>query len=265
MATARGYIDGLTAGYRPPLLIGTSGFSYPSWRGSFYPDKMPAREFLTHYSSRFRSLEVNSTFYRLPLVSTLSRWYDLTPEGFVFAVKASRYITHIKRLGEPENTVVPFLKRVRSLGTKLGPILLQLPARFPFNGAVLESFCETLDKRYRYVFEFRDPGWFREETCDILKRYGMAFCIYDFAGLRPPDTVTADFVYIRLHGPLKDPYRGAYPVSFLKERAGAIRAWLSEGRAVYVFFDNTMEGDAACDALKLSRLLAGERNSEDSL
>ncbi len=225
---------------------------------------MPAREFLAHYSSRFRSLEVNSTFYRLPLESTLARWRDLTPEGFVFALKASRYITHVKRLGEPENTVGPFLARIRSLGTKLGPILLQLPAKFSFNEEVLASFCEVLDKNLLYTFEFRDPGWFREETCDILKRHGMAFCIYDFAGFRSPDTVTSDFVYIRLHGPLKEPYRGAYPVSFLKERAKAIRGWLSEGRAVYVFFDNTMEGDAARDAMKLSRLLAGEGNPEDS-
>jgi len=224
---------------------------------------MPAREFLAHYSSRFRSLEVNSTFYRLPLESTLARWRDLTPEGFVFAVKASRYITHIKRLGEPATTVGPFLERIRCLGPKLGPILLQLPATFTFKSDKLGAFCKALDKDFCYAFEFRDPGWFREETCDILKRHGMAFCIWDFAGLRSPDAVTADFVYVRLHGPLKEPYRGAYPVSFLEERAMAIRGWLSEGRAVYVFFDNTMEGDAAGDALKLSRLLAGEKNPEE--
>ncbi len=253
----------MTEGKRPPLFIGTSGFSYPSWRGSFYPAKMPAREFLAHYSSRFLSLEVNSTFYRLPLESTLARWRDLTPEGFVFAVKASRYITHVKRLGEPATTVGPFLERVRLLGPKLGPILLQLPARFPFNGEVFDSFCKALKKGFRYAFEFRDPGWFRQETCDILKRNGMAFCIYDFAGLRSPDTVTADFVYIRLHGPLKDPYRGAYPEPILEERAGTIRRWLSEGRAVYVFFDNTMEGDAVNDALKLSRMLEWQANPEE--
>jgi len=223
---------------------------------------MPAREFLAHYSSRFRSLEVNSTFYRLPLESTLARWRDLTPEGFVFAVKASRYITHIKRLGEPEVTVPPFLGRVGALVPKLGPVLLQLPATFPFNGRLLDAFCHALDKGFRYAFEFRDPGWFREETCDTLKRNGMAFCIFDFAGLRSPDAVTADFVYIRLHGPLKEPYRGGYPDSFLQERAEAIRRWLGEGRAVYVFFDNTMEGDAVRDALKLSHLLTGRTNPE---
>lgn len=224
---------------------------------------MPAREFLSYYSTRFRSLEVNSTFYRLPLESSLVRWRELTPEGFVFAIKASRYITHIKRLREPATSVGPFLERIRCLGPKLGPILLQLPATFSFKGDVLDAFCEALDNDFRYAFEFRDPGWFQEETCDILKGYGAAFCIYDFAGLRSPDLVTADFVYLRLHGPLKEPYRGAYPVSFLKERAKAIRGWLSEGRTVYVFFDNTMEGDAVRDALKLSGLLAGEENPEE--
>ncbi len=156
----------------------------------------------------------------------------------------------------------PFLERIRCLGPKHGPILLQLPATFSFKGEVLDAFCNALDKEFRYAFEFRDPGWFREETCDILKRYGAAFCIYDFAGLRSPDLVTAGFVCLRLHGPLKEPYRGAYPVAFLEDRAGAIRRWLSEGRAVYVFFDNTMEGNAARDALKLSGLLAGEENPE---
>ncbi len=226
---------------------------------------MAAREYLAYYSTRFRSLEVNSTFYRLPLETTLARWRDLVPAGFVFAVKASRYITHIKRLGEPSTTVGPFLERVRALGVKLGPVLFQLPARFPFNGELLGSFCHALEKGFRYAFEFRDPGWFRVETYDILQKHGAAFCIYDFAGLRSPDTVTADFVYIRLHGPLKEPYRGKYPDSFLQERADAIRGWLGEGRAVYVFFDNTMEGDAVRDALKLADLLKGKANPEKML
>ena len=247
---------------RPFLFIGTSGFSYPGWRGSFYPVKLPAREFLGYYCTRFRSLEINSTFYRLPLESTLTRWRDITPEGFVFAVKASRYITHIKRLDEPEKTVGPFLDRIRCLGSKMGPILLQLPGRFPFNGETLDSFCKVLRKDVRYVFEFRDPGWFRQETCDILKRRNIAFCIYDFAGIQSPDTVTADFVYVRLHGPLKEPYRGAYPEGFLIERAEKIHYWLSEGKAVYVFFDNTIEGDAVRDAKKLCEMAGLETNPE---
>ena len=223
---------------------------------------MPARDYLAHYSSHFRCLEVNNTFYRLPLETTLTRWRDSTPDGFVFAVKASRFITHIKRLEEPGATVSTFLERVRCLGPKLGPVLFQLPARFPFNGDRLDAFCEVLDKSVRCAFEFRDPDWFRPETCDILKRHGMAFCIWDFAGLQSPDAVTADFVYVRLHGPLKEPYRGAYPGSSLEERAEGIRLWLGEGRAVFVFFDNTMEGDAVKDAMKLSRMLGFAENPE---
>jgi uncharacterized protein YecE (DUF72 family) len=249
----------------PSLHIGISGFYYPDWRGSFYPAKLPARDYLPFYSTRFKSVEINSTFYRLPLESTFSRWHDDTPGGFVFAVKASRYITHIKRLAEPETTVSPFLDRVRFLGSKLGPILFQLPAKFPFNGEKLDAFCKVLSRNFRYAFEFRDTDWFRQETCDILRRSGVAFCIYNFAGLRSPDAVTTDFVYIRLHGPMKEPYRGAYTDAFLQERAEAIRAWLTEGRAVFVFFDNTMEGDAVSDALKLASLLCFEGNPESLL
>jgi uncharacterized protein YecE (DUF72 family) len=123
----------------------------------------------------------------------LSRWRDLTPPGFVFAVKASRFITHTKRLDDPENTVLPFLDRIRCLGAKPGPVLLQRPSRFPFNGNKLDAFCEALDKNFRYGFEFRVPDWFRRETCDILSRHGMAFRIYDYAGTLSPDSVTTGF------------------------------------------------------------------------
>ena len=246
----------------PSLFVGTSGFYYPGWKGSFYPARMPARDYLPFYSTRFRSLEVNSTFYRLPLVTTLSRWRDLTPEGFVFAVKASRYITHIKRLDEPEGTVLPFLERIRCLGSKLGPVLFQLPSRFPFNGEKLDIFCKVLSKDVRYAFEFRDPDWFRHKTCDILSQHNMAFCIYDFSGTLSPDAVTADFIYIRFHGPLKSPYCGAYADEFLERWAGKIRRWITEGKSIYVFFDNTIEGDAVNDAMKLSTMLNLETNPE---
>lgn len=247
---------------RPLLYVGTSGFYYRDWKGSFYPDRLAPREFLPFYSSRFRCLEVNNTFYRLPLETTLTRWRDITPEGFVFAVKASRFITHIKRLDEPEATVPAFLDRIRCLGQKLGPVLFQLPARFPFNGEKLDAFCKVLDKGAKYTFEFRDPDWFRRETCDILNRHGAAFCIYDFAGTLSPDWVTADVAYIRFHGPLKTPYRGSYPSEFLGRWADKIGRWLKEGRAVYVFFDNTMEGNAPEDALRLLQMLGKKRNPE---
>ena len=208
---------------------------------------------------------MNSTFYRLPLETTLSRWRDITPPGFVFAVKASSFITHIKRLDEAEQTVSPFIDRIRCLGSKLGPVLLQLPSRIPFNGGLLDAFCKVLDQDFRYAFEFRNPDWFRRETCDILMMYGMAFCIYHYAGTLAPDMVTADFVYIRLHGPLKSPYRGAYSGKALERWAEKIRHWMKDGRTVYVYFDNTMEGDAVNDALKLSEMLSHGPNPEELL
>ncbi len=215
---------------RPSLFIGTSGFYYPDWKGSFYPATLPSRDYLPFYSNRFNSLEVNNTFYRLPLETTLSRWRDITPENFIFAVKASRFITHIKRLEDAEGAVSTFLERTRCLGQKLGPVLFQLPSRFPFNGEKLGKFCEVLDKDSRYAFEFRDPRWFGQETCDILSQYNMAFCIYDFSGTLSPDSVTADFIYIRFHGPLKTPYGGAYSERFLERWAAKIRRWLKEGK-----------------------------------
>jgi uncharacterized protein YecE (DUF72 family) len=249
---------------RPSLFIGTSGFYYTDWRGCFYPAQLPTRDYLPFYSTRFNSLEVNSTFYRLPLETTLARWRDIAPESFVFAVKASRFITHVKRLEDAEGSVLPFLDRIRCLGAKLGPVLLQLPSRFPFNGDKLGKFCKVLSKDVRYAFEFRDPGWFRQETCDILSQHNMAFCIYHYSGTLSPDVVTADFVYIRFHGPLMEPYRGAYPDEFLREWAGKVRSWLKRGVAVYVFFDNTMEGHAIVDAVKMQLLLGKRANPEVS-
>jgi uncharacterized protein YecE (DUF72 family) len=162
------------------------------------------------------------TFYRLSLEIALSRWRNLTPEAFVFAVKASRFTTHIKRLDDPEGTVTPFLERIRFLCPKLGPVLFQLPSRFPFSGDKLDAFCKVLNKDIRYAFEFRDTDWFRQETCDILIKYGMAFCIYDFAGTLAPDKVSADFVYIRLHGPRKA-FTGA-PIPGRRSRGGQRRS-----------------------------------------
>jgi uncharacterized protein YecE (DUF72 family) len=158
---------------RPSLFIGTSGFYCTDWKGRFYPAQLPARHYLPFYSARFNSLEVNNTLYRLPLETTFARRRDITPESFVFAVKASRFITPIKKLDEPGVTVATFLERVLCLGEKLGPALFRLPARFPFNGEKLDAFCKVLYKGARYAFEFRDPDWFRQQTCDILSRHNF--------------------------------------------------------------------------------------------
>ncbi|MRR08070.1 MAG: DUF72 domain-containing protein [Deltaproteobacteria bacterium] len=148
-------------------------------------------------------------FLTAQLHGTLSRWRDVTPPDFVIAVKASRFITHIRRLEEPAETVKPYLDLIGSPGSKPGPVLFQLPSRFPFNGDKLNAFCKVLSDDLRYVFEFRDHDWYRQETCDILRNHNIAFRMYNFYGTQSPETVTADFNYIRFHGPLKTPHRGA--------------------------------------------------------
>jgi uncharacterized protein YecE (DUF72 family) len=164
---------------RPSLFIEISGFYYPDWRGSFYPAKLPTRDYLLFYSTRFKSVEIKNTFCRLPLESTLSRWHDVTPKDFIFALKARRFITHIRQLEKPAETVKAFLDRISSLGSNLGPVLFQFTSRIHFNGAKLEAFYNVLGGYFRYALEFRDTDWFRQDTYDILKHHNMAFCIYD--------------------------------------------------------------------------------------
>ena len=190
----------------------------------------------------------------------MSRWRDVTPKDIVFTVKASRFITHIRRLEEPAETVKPFLDLIGILGSKLGPVLFQLPSRFPFDGDKLSAFCKVLSNDLRYAFEFRDPDWFRQETCDILRHRNIVFRMYNFPGTQSPETVKADFIYIRFHGPLKTPYRGACSEKTLEGWAEKIRFWIKDGKRVYVFLDNTMDGDAVTDAIKLHQIDGLENN-----
>lgn len=243
-------------GSRPAIHIGTSGWSYDAWTRPFYPDGLSAAERLAWYAGHFGSVEIDTSFYRLPEPETVARWRDTVPAGFVFSVKASRYITHMKKLKDPAATLPPFLERVALLGDRLGPILFQLPPRWACNLARLESFLTALDTRHRYAFEFRDPSWFGPDTLAALGRHGAAFCIYDLDGRLSPLAATADFVYLRLHGS-DGAYQGRYDDATLESWAGHIARWAGEGRAVYAYFDNDQHGYAALNALRLKQLLAG--------
>jgi uncharacterized protein YecE (DUF72 family) len=234
--------------------IGTSGWSYEDWKGPFYPADLPSEDMLAYYAGHFSSVEINSTFYRLPEVWVLDHWLDTVPEGFVFSAKASRYITHLKKLKNPVDTLSPFLDRISRLGGRLGPILFQLPPRWGLDLSCLQAFLESLHKGRRYAFEFRDTSWFRRETWRLLARHDAAFCIYDLDGRLSPKAVTADFVYVRLHGP-DGPYRGSYEFQTLAGWAGAISAWTRQGKAVYCYFDNDQRGYAALNALRLKGML----------
>ena len=235
--------------------VGTSGFHYKDWVGPFYPDGTPASGMLPHYLKFFRTVELNNPFYRLPSAQTFETWRSSTPAGFVFAVKASRFITHMKKLKDPEPSIEMFFDRVRHLGKKLGPILFQLPPNWKKDVERFSAFLQALPKKYRYTFELRDPSWLDEEIYDLLRQYRAAFCIYELAGFQTPLLTTSDVVYVRLHGPTANKYQGSYDDRRLRGWAERARRWEEEGKDVFIYFDNDQKGYAAADALRLDRML----------
>lgn len=238
-----------------PVFIGTSGWHYPHWRGPFYPAELPAREWLSFYAQRFETVEINNSFYRLPAAETLTSWGDDTPPGFRFAAKASRYLTHMKKLKDPQQALATFLARVEQLGTKLGPILFQLPPHWHCDLDRLESFLAMLPGQHRYAFELRDPSWQTPAVLAMLARYGAATCIFDLAGAQSPIELTADFAYVRLHGPA-GAYQGCYAHDALAGWAERLGAWQTQLTAgIYVYFDNDQAGYAVRNALELRALM----------
>ena len=210
---------------------------------------------LGHYQKFFHTVEINNSFYQLPPKKTFETWRQSVPRGFLFAVKGSRYITHMKKLKDPAKSLARFLSRVEVLREKLGPVLFQLPPNWRFNGERLDSFLEALAGEFRVAFEFRDPSWLRDETLERLSKHGAAFCIYDLAGFQSPKEVTADFIYIRLHGP-GDRYQGKYPDQTLAGWAGAFAVWAKAKKEIFCYFDNDQAGYAARDALRLQEMIA---------
>lgn len=236
------------------IRIGTSGWTYDHWIGPVYPEGMPAQDRLAHYALSLDSVEVNSTFYGLPSAASIDAWLAATPEHFVFAVKASRYVTHMKKLKEPEAALARFFAAIEPLGKRLGPILFQLPPRWRVNAARLDAFLETLPRGYRYAFEFRDPSWHGENVVEVLERQNAAFCNFEFAGTASPCIATADFAYIRLHGP-REAYRGRYGDAALRKWAARIDDWRAAGLDTYCYFDNDESGYAFENAVRLSGMV----------
>jgi uncharacterized protein YecE (DUF72 family) len=234
--------------------IGTSGWHYDHWRGPFYPDGLCPEEFLRFYAHRFHSVEINNSFYRLPTEQALSTWRDTVSSSFIFAVKASRFITHMKKLKDPERSLAPFLERVALLHDKLGPILFQLPPRWQFNESRLGAFLTALPGTLRYTIEMRDQSWINAKALGLLGQHNVAFCIYELDGYLSPKETTADFVYIRLHGPT-GPYQGRYSAQVLGGWAEAISTWSRQGREIFCYFDNDEAGFAAQNALELQEML----------
>ena len=205
----------------------------------------------------FDTVELNNSFYRLPLVGALESWRDTVPPNFVFAVKASRFITHNKKLKDPDGALENFIPRIALLGSKLGPILFQLPPNWQVNVERLQDFLTALPKQHRYAFEFRELSWMKPEVLEVLKRFNAAFCIYELAGYRSPLNVTADLIYVRLHGPEANKYQGSYNEDRLRSWARQIEVWARTQKAIYVYFDNDQAGYAAQNALTLKNMVSG--------
>lgn len=234
------------------LYIGTSGWNYDHWKGVFYDEHCPRSRWLEFYGSRFRTVEVNATFYRRMKPETFANWKLRTPDGFVWSVKANRFITHIKRLKDAREPLHLFMESVKPLQEKLGPILFQLPPSLVFDESTAEAFFAGLDRGCRHTVEARHPSWLEPAAMDCLKRYEIAWCISDTANRYPyKEAVTSDFIYIRLHGS-GTLYASDYTRAELKAWAEKIRSW---GMDTYVYFDNDAMGYAPRNAITLNQLL----------
>jgi uncharacterized protein YecE (DUF72 family) len=235
--------------------VGTSGWHYPHWQGPFYPEKMRSAEMLGFYSQRLRTVEINNSFYHLPAQETFREWKRKTPSDFIFAVKASRYLTHMKKLRDFDEPLRRFLSHAEELGEKLGPILFQLPPRWGRDAGRLRDFLQALPKRHSHALEFRDLSWFHREIYALLERHNAALCVFDLAGQESPRLLTADFGYMRLHGPAAQKYAGRYTQGQLRDWLRCCANWLAQGaQEVFVYFDNDQAGYAALNALELQAM-----------
>ncbi len=239
----------------PEVRIGTSGWHYASWRGPFYPETIKPKDFLSFYMTRFSTTELNNPFYRLPTEAAVECWRDTTPDDFLFAWKASRFITHMIKLKNAENALAVMFSRADILGPKLGPILFQLPPSLKGDRERLANFLKLLPPGHRYTFEFRHSSWYEPPILDLLREHDISLCLSDHANAPSPWEVTASFVYIRGHGP-SGWYWGSYSDETLGKWAHDIARWREEGRAVYCYFDNDIKSAAPEDARRLLDLVA---------
>ena len=238
---------------KPQIHVGTSGWHYKHWKETFYPKEISSSNYLDYYQKFLNTVEVNNSFYKLPPPETFTNWKKTVPAKFLFSVKASRFITHMKKLKDPEKSFQLFLNNVIFLKEKLGVILFQLPPNWKYNEERLISLLEVLPGELKYTFEFRDATWYNESCYEILRNYNAAFCIYEIEYHMSPILTTADFVYVRLHGP-DTKYNGSYSEKVLKDWAFKCIEWKNEGKNVFFYFDNDIGGHAIHNAIKFQEL-----------
>ena len=243
----------------PQVRVGCSGWQYRHWAPSaavsadqtdyFYPAGLPQSRWFAHYALAFDTVEINNSFYRLPEASTFAKWRDQAPKRFLYAVKASRFLTHMKKLKDPEDPLLRFFDRAKELGRHLGPVLFQLPPRWPLNLERFEHFLGALPRGYRHVVEFRDPSWYDDRVYTLMQRHHVALCLHDMQGSASPRLVVGPFVYVRFHGWTK--YAGRYEDQRLDEWADWLSQRSADGLDVFAYFNNDVGGHAPRDAVRL--------------
>jgi uncharacterized protein YecE (DUF72 family) len=240
----------------PRARVGCSGWEYKHWRGDFYPLDVPKTRWFDHYAARFDTVEINNTFYRLPEQSTFAAWAARAPSGFTFAIKASRFLTHMKKLKDPEEPLDRLFGRMRPLKKHLGPVLYQLPPGWKLDRERLEHFLQVLPKGVRHVLEFRDPSWYADDVKALLVRHGVSLCLHDMRGSATGRERVGPVVYVRFHGS-SGHYSGSYPDDRLRDWAGWLNAQRADGAGVFAYFNNDVGGHAPRNAATLRRFMEG--------
>jgi len=235
--------------------VGCSGWNYKSWKGPFYPPGLAASKWLPYYAERFDTVEINNTFYRLPEAQTFASWRRHVPPSFLFAVKASRFLTHMKRLRDPEEPIERLFSRARELGPCLGPVLYQLPGNLHLDLPLLDAFLGALPRRIQHVVEFRHRSWYGDATFDCLERHGASLCLHDKEGSEITEPFVGRCVYVRFHG-TSGRYHGSYSDRTLSDWAKRLVARWRDGADVYAYFNNDPDAVATQNAATLLRLSA---------
>ena len=239
--------------------IGTSGWEYAGWKGEFYPPDLPRERWLEFYASRFDTVELNASFYRLPDAAVFERWAQRAPDGFAFAVKASRYLTHIRRLREPDEALSRLWTRARRLGPHLGPVLYQLPPRWLPNLERLEAFLRAIPNAPQAI-EIRDRRWYRPDVLAAIQGAGVTVCLHDMPESATSPRANGPFVYVRFHG-AGQRYGGSYASDVLASWADRMSSWATAGLAVWGYFNNDIDGHAVRDAQRLREMVANRLGS----
>ena len=234
--------------------VGCSGWQYKHWRGDFYPAALPQSRWFEHYAQTFDTVEINNSFYRLPERETFASWAERAPARFEFAIKASRFLTHMKKLKDPEEPIDRLFSRMEALGRHLGPVLYQLPPGWKVDVERFAHFLGALPRVTRHVVEFREPSWYAPEIRALMERHRVALCLHDMQGSATERARVGPFVYVRFHGATSK-YGGGYSADRLRRWAGWLNAQRADGCDVYAYFNNDVGGHAPRDAVTLRRML----------